>query len=234
MKMIDDRLACILSHIPDGKGLIDVGTDHGYLIAELARRGYSGKLFASDVNEWPLNRAKETAKQAELSDRVEFLLCDGLALCPPGAVDCIVIAGMGGDTICGILDRAEWCMDPDYLLVLQPMTKAEVLRYWLINNGFSITEEDLVRDGKAVYAVVCARFGGSCRLTDAECCVGSGAMLREHPLFPEWLARHQKRYREALAGLRLSVGREDGRAALYEGILSQLKEMANDKGSTDI
>ena len=81
----------------DGKGLVDVGTDHGYLPAALAERGYRGLLYASDIHAAPLASARKTAREAGVEERIRFLLCDGLDDCPPDAVDTIVIAGMGGD-----------------------------------------------------------------------------------------------------------------------------------------
>lgn len=226
------RLECIAAKIPDGVGVIDVGTDHAYLPAALARRGYRGNLLASDIGEGPLAMARRHAEGADVSERIRFLCCDGLDLCPPDDVDCIVIAGMGGDTISGILDRAEFCMDARYLLILQPMTRAEVLRYWLVYNEFAIVEEDLVEDGGILYPVLCARFGGKTRLNDAELYTGSFAMLKEHPLFPRLLEILNRRFQKMYDALKRSgAGDEDGRLALCGQICKELEEMkAHDKG----
>ena len=129
---MNNRLKLIASHIDDGIGFVDVGTDHGYLPIEMCLNGYCGNIFASDINEDPLDKARVNAREACVYDKMEFLLCDGLDPSLQNKVDTIVIAGMGGDTICSILDKAEWCMDRRYKLILQPMTKAEVLRYWLV------------------------------------------------------------------------------------------------------
>lgn len=108
---MNKRLEAIMAHIPqNGRGVIDVGTDHGYLPAALFQRGYTGKLIAADINAEPLSKAKRTAESIGAEDVISLRLCDGLDGCDPSEVDTIVIAGMGGDTICGILDRAEWCM----------------------------------------------------------------------------------------------------------------------------
>lgn len=220
------RLDCILSHIPFGLGLIDVGTDHGYVPVELACRGYSGKLFASDIRPGPLRSALRSAEMAGLEERIVFLLCDGLDACDPAAVDTIVIAGMGGDTICGILDRAEWCMDRRYTLVLQPMTRAEVLRYWLVYNEFEILSEDLAEDGGILYSVLTARFGGQTRLNDAELYTGSYEQLREHGLFPAFLDQQIRRFKKMLNGLEsASAADHSGRTEILRSILIQLEEM---------
>ena len=220
------RLRCILSHIPDGVGMIDVGTDHGYLPLELLQSGYGGNVFASDINPGPLQAAKRSFRDAGLASRATFLLCDGLELCPPREIDCIVIAGMGGDSICGILDRAEWCMDPNYTLVLQPMTRAEVLRYWLIYNEFEITGEDLVEDRGTVYPVLTARFGGHTALCDAELYTGALEMIRPLELGEKLLDTETSRFERVLDGLSRSAKDEDrSREKLLREILSQLREM---------
>lgn len=217
------RLQAIENMIVPGIGMIDVGTDHGYLPVSLARHGYPGALFASDIGEGPLSAARRNAEAAGLGDRIAFQLCDGLALCDPASVDTIVIAGMGGDTICGILDRAEWSMHPRYRLILQPMTRAEVLRYWLVNNEYVIEEEHLVEDSGEIYAVFSARFGGSMKLKDAELYTGAFAMLEQEPLWPAFLAKQHGRFRKLLLGLRQS-GREPGRLELVEGIQQELEK----------
>lgn len=217
------RLQAIENMILPGIGVIDVGTDHGYLPVSLARHGYHGALFASDIGEGPLSAARRSAEAAGLGERIVFQLCDGLDLCDPASVDTIVIAGMGGDTICGILDRAEWCMHPRYRLILQPMTRAEVLRYWLVNNEFIIEEEQLVADGGEIYAVFSARFGGSMKLTDAELYTGAFVLLEQDPLWPAFLSKQLARFCKLVHGLRQS-GREPGRLELAEGIQQDLEK----------
>ena len=224
---MNKRLLCIVSHIPFGAGLIDVGTDHGYLPVELLRRGYTGHVFASDIKEGPLQAAIRSARAAGLEERISFLLSDGLDRCPPDAVDTIVIAGMGGDTICRILDRAEWCMNRRYTLVLQPMTRAEVLRYWLVHNDVDIDNEDIVEDTGILYAVLTARYGGNTALNDAELYTGAFSMLKRHELFPAFLEQEIKRFRRLLRGLEASTdGNVNGRISIVETILKQFEEMS--------
>lgn len=220
---MNKRLQAIEKLVEPGLGLIDVGTDHGYLPVSLARHGYPGALFASDIGKGPLEAARRSAGEAGLEERIEFLLCDGLALCDPARVDSIVIAGMGGDTICGILDRAEWCMDGRYRLLLQPMTRGEVLRYWLTNNGFTIEREQLVFDGGEIYSLLCARFGGQQQLLDAELYAGAFSLIEEDPLWPEYRALLLTRLEKLLRGLRQG-GRDPGRLRLMEEVQAQLKE----------
>lgn len=221
------RLCAIAALVQNGKGLVDVGTDHGQLPAQLAGSGYSGKLFASDIKEGPLMAARRTAEEAGLSDRIRFLLCDGLALCPPEEIDTIVIAGMGGDMIVKILDEAEWCMDEGYQLILQPMTKAEVLRCWLVNNAFAIEKETIVEDGGILYQIICARFGGETKLSDAQLFLGKRELCQTPELYNRELVVVIGRFEHAIDGMKSREG--DARLSLYREILSQLRELEEEK-----
>lgn len=222
---MNKRLKVILSHISDGIGVIDVGTDHGYIPAALAEGGYTGKIIASDINVGPLESALRNAEDLGVLDNIEFILCDGLEKCDPSKIDTIVIAGMGGDTICGILDRAEWCITPGYKLILQPMTKGEILRFWLINNGFKIIDEEYVRDGN-LYQIVVAEFGPSVRYSDAELYMGKYEHVCNDRLFPEYLDKLIGRFEfEGRAMNSAENGKDDLRSQFCRHIINELHEM---------
>jgi Predicted SAM-dependent methyltransferase len=224
---MNKRLNAIAALVQNGKGLIDVGTDHGYLPAGLALSGYSGSLYASDIHEGPLMAARRTAEEYGAADRIHFLLCDGLALCPPDSIDTIVIAGMGGDMIVKILDEAEWCMDAQYRLILQPMTKAEVLRYWLVNNGFSVESEHLTEDAGILYQILCSSFGKITRLTDAELFTGKRSLCRQPQLFERQRELLLSRFENAISGMQRKA--DDPRLMLWREIRDQLIEMGSHK-----
>ncbi len=217
------RLKALASLAKEGTGLIDVGRDHGYLPVMLAQSGYKGKLFASDIRPEPLAAAKKTALAAGLSERIRFLLCDGLSLCPPEDIDTIVIAGMGGDMIVKILDEAEWCMDEHFRLILQPATKAEVVRYWLVYNEFSIVSEHLIEEGGIIYQTILAVFGGETRLNDAELFAGKRCLCEDRALYDRRLRELTERFDKAVCGMKQAA--ETPRLALYREIRQQLREM---------
>lgn len=221
---MNKRLELIASILPHGRGFADVGTDHGYLPVYMAEHGYSGKIIASDINEGPLSTAVASARQAGVEDRICFRLCDGLDGCGSEELDTVVIAGMGGDTICGILDRADWVMSRDILLILQPMTKAEVLRYWLTNNDFAICGEWLIEENGEIYQILSARFGARTPLSDAELFTGKYELAVGNALFPVQLAALIKRFERAAAGMS-KAPRMRGRQKLTAEILNGLYEM---------
>lgn len=225
------RLDKIASFIEPGLGVADVGTDHGYIPVMLCRRGYEGNIIATDINEGPLNKARMSLLKAGFADKVELLLCDGLDACNPDLVNTIIVAGMGGDTIAGILDRAEWCAREDVRLILQPVTKAEILRYWLINNDFCITDESFVKENGTIYQIICAKQGKSESYSDAELFIGKRERIMDDALFSEHLAIHIKRFSSAVSSLEKT--KRDGLDAwlkILKNILRELEGMQNDKG----
>lgn len=165
---MDKRLKIILDMIEDGIGCVDVGTDHGYIPIELYKREYNGNIIATDINSGPLEVAKLNAGKAGI-DCIDFHLCDGLENIDYNLIDTVVIAGMGGDLICDIIDKAEWTMNSKFHLILQPMSKSEVLRYWLVNNGYIIQREEHYD----IYSIISVRFfdQNSC-YNDSELYVG--------------------------------------------------------------
>lgn len=248
--MMTNRLKTLTDLVPPGKGVIDVGTDHGYVPVELALRGYQGNIIASDVNPLPLSSAKRFAREQNVSSRISFRLSDGLSACAHAEADTVIIAGMGGDLICRIIDECEWVNQTEVTLILQPMTKSEILRYYLVNNGFVITDETLVRENGRIFRILVSRYNGvfwnaglrdSTGLpardpyTDAELFCGRLRLLRDLPEFGELLEGTVKTISKKLSGFEKSERRKTGIGGngesddpdyrLYASILRDLKEM---------
>ena len=224
-----ERLRFIASLIENGRGVADIGTDHGYIPAALALGGYTGRIIAADINAGPLQCAEKTAAETGVSEKIEFLLCDGLSKVEPSAVDTIVIAGMGGDTITGILDRDYWCASPGYKLVLQPMSHQNVLRYWLINNEFTITRELLAMDSGKMYQIFTAQYGPSPRYSDAELFTGSYDQICSDRLFGDYLNGLIEKFTRAVNGMETASCDENIPLALNRGVLKELLDMKERK-----
>lgn len=231
---MNNRLLGIASCITNGKGFADIGTDHAYLPIYMAQHGYTGAIIASDINSMPLETAKNNAAAAGLAESMSFLLCDGLHDSMQDKIDTIVIAGMGGDTICAILDRAEWCMDPSYSLVLQPMSKAEILRYWLCCNDFFITDERLVMDRGTIYQVICARYGERHMLSDAELYLGAQPYAQRNALYAVFRKEMQQRLDRQINGLlQARSPAELARLGLCRDIAAQVRNMRETEKDDD-
>lgn len=222
---MSNRLDKIAELIQEGRGVIDVGTDHGYIPVMLCGRGYAGNIIAADINEAPLGAAKRAAGQAGFEDSIAFCLTDGLAGIASELIDTIVIAGMGGDTITGILDRDYWCCQDGYKLILQPMSHQNVLRYWLVYNEFEITAEYLVKDGGNIYEIMEVQKGEAPNYRDAEFFTGKYESASKNALFPEKLSELIKKFTSRVSGMESGKSIDDGLLRLNRTVLGELKLM---------
>ena len=156
-----------------GAFVCDIGTDHAYLPVYLVMSGKCRQAIATDIKEGPLNSAKGTLKRYGVSSSIKLILSDGFDKVNPKGVTDVVIAGLGGENIRDILasKKAEFIRN-GINLVLQPMSKAEVLRAWLAENGFAVLKETAVKDNH-VYTVMQAHYTGEKRvISEAEAYIG--------------------------------------------------------------
>ena len=196
---LQPRLQMLADLVPPGAILADVGTDHGYLPVYLLQKGAIKRAIASDIGAEPLDHARRTAE--EYGAALELRLCDGLAGIAPHEVDTVVIAGMGGESIISILSAAPWTKD-GCRLILQPMTRQELLRRWLAENGYRFTDEHLVEDKGTIYPILCVEGGEQPSLSEAE--TYAGLLLADDPLYGEYLKRQMARLQKAADGMRRS------------------------------
>lgn len=206
---LSPRLSAIASLVPKGARVVDVGTDHGYVPVWLVKHQAAATVIATDIKPGPLEKAVMSARRAGVEDRIKFLLCDGLSDCPPEEADTVIIAGMGGETIINILREAPWTRCGGRRLILQPMTKPELLRQWLSDNGYSILGERLVKDAGVIYAIIVASEGRQTPLTEAELYTGGWELICDDPLFEEYLELLASKTARAIEGLRQSRKGED-------------------------
>ena len=157
---LDDRLSAVAGLVRKGKRVADIGTDHGYLVAYLVENGICPCGIAADLRKGPLENARQTVIQQGLSEKIELILSDGLEKIPEDSSDDIVIAGMGGNLIAEILEKAPWVKDKRMHIIAQPMTHAEVLRQWFVDNGFEISSEKTATDGRRYYCIISAEYTG--------------------------------------------------------------------------
>lgn len=188
------RLKTILSLVPEGTRLADIGTDHALIPVALLRRGTISFAIASDIGQGPLDSAARTARQFGLSDKISLRLGSGLCTVQPDEVDTIVIAGMGGETMIEIFQAAPWALQKGYLLLLQAMTGQAELRQYLLAHGARIEKEIVCREGRRTYTVMAVRGGYEpIKRPLAACCV-SEALCKDpqaKPYLQERLAREE-------------------------------------------
>lgn len=158
---LSGRLSSAASLVREGARLADVGTDHAYLPIALLKCGKINSAVCSDINEGPLARARENVEKAGLSSAVTLMLSSGAASLSGMAITDYTVCGMGGELIASIIEDAPHLKDRNIRLILQPMSKAEALRKYLWDNGFSIDREVYSSDDGKYYVCLLAHFSGN-------------------------------------------------------------------------
>jgi tRNA (adenine22-N1)-methyltransferase len=157
--VLSARLRSAVPYLKRGGAVIDVGTDHAYLPIYLVSEGISSRALACDINRGPIESAARNIAAAGLKDKIDTLCTDGLHGAEQFDPDDIMIFGMGGELIIRILSEAPWVKDAGIGLVLQPMTRAHLLRRWLLENGFAIVGETITHEDR-YYQTLAARYCG--------------------------------------------------------------------------
>ena len=122
-----------------------------------------------------------------------------------------------------ILENASWTAQGTHLLLLQPMTKVELLRKWLVDNHYCFTDERLVFDKGHLYPVFAVRGGEQQPLTLVQ--QYGGVLLDSDPLYCAYLDQRIGKLQKAVTGLRQSATEENlARAAGLAEICRLLQE----------
>lgn len=217
---ISQRLLACCSYVNQGDRVADVGCDHGYLSIHLLTNGIAASAIASDINEQPLQSAVRNAQRFGVRDKMEFFLSDGVKNIPRD-FDTMICAGMGADTMISILEDAPWLKSSQYRLILQCQSKTPALRRHLSENGWRITEETVLRDGRFLYTVmeVCWQPDYP-QLTPGQWYFPPALMenpSREVPAYYRWITE----------GLRISTAHQDDPEK--KGILTELEALARNE-----
>lgn len=158
MSYLDNRLGAAFEFCRSGVVSVDVGCDHARLAAALAIEK-NCRVIASDVKDGPLEAAKRTLSELGVTN-VLTVKSDGLD--EIDFADDVIICGMGGELIADIAERCRFKSE-NTRFILQPMTKADVMRKRLYKAGFELLDEKTAEDGGKVYSVMLWKFTGISR-----------------------------------------------------------------------
>ena len=155
----------------EGERVLDVGSDHAMLSLYLVENGVSPSAILTDRVKGPLRKSYEQVSRVLGEDVVapnfpctmgsyEFKIGDGLDAIDCGEADVAVIAGMGGENIAGILSRNLEVARGFKRLILQPRTKCDELREYLMSSGFFILNDIVAEEKGRMCEILVARIQG--------------------------------------------------------------------------
>lgn len=207
---LTDRLLKISHLVTKDKKIADIGTDHGYIPVYLLKKGYIPFAVLSDVNKGPLDNARKEVIQNNLLNKVDLRLGSGIEVLKKGEVDEIIIAGMGGILISEILDAKQEVSHNAQKLILQPMQAQKELRKYLLNNGYEILDEVLVKEDFRLYEIIIAKYTGENTVVEDEVYYEVGSKLVENKdvLLKEFVDRKINSYTSILKNIEGKTGDE--------------------------
>lgn len=158
MRAANARINAVLCEIKKGDKVADIGCDHG-IVANLAVNITGNVVFATDISEPSLQKARLYAEALGQTDKVICRSGDGLEPVENEDVDTVVIAGMGGNEIIRILSRASVRYEK-YIFV--PHRDAKRLRQYLSDNGYAVKSDTaIVSEGKYYWIIVAEGTGNT-------------------------------------------------------------------------
>ena len=219
------RLAWAAKYCRQGAVFADIGTDHAYLPVFLLREGRISRAHAADIAKGPLARAAATVSAWGVEDAVTLHLADGLRGLEDLGLTDIAICGMGGETVVEILRSAPFVKKRGIRLILQPMTKAALLRRYLAEEGFFPVAEGYVSEEDKQYALMAVEYDGVPRvLSPVEAELGALA-LRDPDGETERAARRLACVTEKkLRGLRAAETPDENAVKYAEELLGALEK----------
>lgn len=227
------RLSAVASLVPPGIVAADIGTERALLPVYLVKIKDSPKVVAVDKSPHNVKFAKETIHCFDLKREIEIRWGEGFSpLREEDGVEVVIVAGVGGKTICEMLKDLPPFVERCRRLVFQPMGDAPLIRQWLAVHGFSFPEEKLALEKGRYYPVIAAEKGRLALEDPFLLEIGPGLLQGKDPLLISWLNAELERCQSIVLELNHSRKQEDRLKAEYyrkrclklEGVLEDVRD----------
>ena len=213
---LDERLTVAANLAAGGATVCDVGCDHGKLACYMVQTGRAERAIATDISAPSLKKAERLAEELGLTDLVETRVGDGLDPVADGEADVVVLAGMGGDLIARILERA--CAQGKRFsrFVLSPNTHPERAREAAGAAGHRIVADIAAECAGKYYPVIATKAGGAEKLSRSELLFGR--FFAEDEDFPVRASRELSELENTLKQNPSASGLAERKALLEEAL----------------
>ena len=205
---LSKRLQTIADFVKKGAVVADIGTDHAHIPIYLIKNNIISKAYACDINNGPLEKAKENINYYGVKN-IELRLSNGLEKLKTDEADTVIIAGMGGELIIDILEKGRRFFESKRKFILSPHTKIDEVRKFLLSNGFEITKEDMCIDEGKFYTVMEVKYTENKEMySEAELLYGKYLIENKHPVLLRFLKKEETKYISILSNIGLNEERK--------------------------
>ena len=218
------RLLSVAEEVRQDAIVADIGTDHAYLPIFLLKSGKARFAYLTDINEGPLERARQNAEAAGVSDRTECILTDGIAALSELPITDFCICGMGGELIADIISKAPFVRKCGIRLILQPMSREGALRKFLLSEGFQIEREIYSLDAGKYYVAFSAIYTGTCADVDDVCaeCGSNDTEIVNKSCYINYIKKKINSYERIISGKRLAGASTDADERILSNLSARL------------
>lgn len=165
MIKLSKRLLDIVNHLDFNEKILDVGCDHGKLAIYLVLNNHYKKINISDNKQTALNYAIKNIKKYNLNEYITYHLGEGIEFINNLNIDTLIISGLGTRTILKILSHKN--LNKINKLIIQSNNEHYLLRTEIIDLGFNLIKETVVKDHKHYY-ITMTFIRGESNLTKLE------------------------------------------------------------------
>lgn len=151
------RLDKIVSFVGENKIVADIGSDHGITAIKIYEEKNPKKVIATDISAPSLQKLKDKLKHSGYE--IETIVTDGLKNLPMD-IEEAVISGMGANLIVNILRGNLDLSRSLEKIITSPNNSLEYYRRWLMDNGFTIINDEKIEDECVLYDVVVIKYTG--------------------------------------------------------------------------
>lgn len=185
-----ERLKIIFENIPTCEVFADVGCDHGYIAKAMLKTGKAQKVIASDISAKCLKKAENVLSKEIIDKRAVCVVSNGFEKIE--SCDVALIAGMGGEEICTILQTAKTL---PLSLILQPMKNCDKVRLCAVKVGYRI-EKDFVFKSAGKFYDLMVLVKGQDYLTSEEVEFGRTNLIEPNGDFTERIKNEIEKLKE--------------------------------------
>ncbi len=188
---IGSKLKKVGDLVDNHASVLDIGCDHAHLDIYLAQKNKTlKKIIASDNKKGPLDIAKKNVSMYQLQDRIKLKLGEGLDVYEED-IDTVIISGMGGRNMIGIFKNHFEYFKTINTIIISPNNYQQDIKKFLVKNGYLISDEYLVKEGKFIYQVI-KFIKGRIKYSKKEYFLGPKLLEKKGRLFEEYYQKELK------------------------------------------
>ncbi len=159
--------------------IADIACDHGFISILACSNKEIVKSIACDLNEEPLSKCIQNAKEYGFEKKIEARLFDGLKGLKEHEAETIIIAGLGGILMEKILSECEYIVGGTKQFLLQPQSDEKLVRKYLVGHYFDVSEKYVKDKGKFYVIFDCVKGDKPLEYSDIELVLGKNVLKDE-------------------------------------------------------